>query len=288
MTAIAKKPIRAPAEIIPRVAECRLVQLRPARRRPILLRRRAARLRRPPSLCNGGADRRHDPHRCLARARRHRRLGAELTFSVDCRVRRSPIDPPCAEYTGDYLTCRRSSHFATLTAQTAFMAFLHCFFQHHALRICCRAWPRPRHTLKAEGTSMDILTTKARSALMARIRGKNTKPELIVRRLLHSMGHRFRLHRRDLPGTPDIVLAKYRVAMLVNGCFFHHHRGCRLAYVPKTRTEFWRAKFAKNSRRDQKVKKALRDAGWTPIVVWECETKRPGNLAHRLATILIP
>jgi len=133
---------------------------------------------------------------------------------------------------------------------------------------------------------MDILRPEQRSALMARIRGKNTKPELVVRGLLHSMGYRFRLHRRDLPGTPDVVLPRYGVAVLVHGCFFHHHRGCRLAYVPKTHTAFWQTKFAKNIERDRRTQKALRTAGWRPVVVWECETERPTDLANRLVTIL--
>jgi DNA mismatch endonuclease, patch repair protein len=132
---------------------------------------------------------------------------------------------------------------------------------------------------------MDILSSEARSALMSRIRGKNTKPELVVRHLLHSMGYRFRLHRRDLPGTPDLVLPKYRLAFLVHGCFFHHHGGCRLAYVPKTRTDFWREKFSKNIERDRKVQRALRAAGWTPIVIWECETERPADLVRRFQKI---
>lgn len=132
---------------------------------------------------------------------------------------------------------------------------------------------------------MDILTPRERSALMSRIRGKNTTPELVVRRLLHSMGYRFRLHRRDLPGTPDIVLPKYRAVILVNGCFFHSHQGCRLAYVPKTRTAFWLTKFARTIERDRVVEASLRAAGWTPVVVWECETERPAELALRLRSI---
>lgn len=135
---------------------------------------------------------------------------------------------------------------------------------------------------------MDTLSREERSALMSRIRGKNTKPEILVRQILHSLGYRFRLHRRDLPGTPDIVLTKYQRVILVHGCFFHSHTGCPLAYIPKTRTAFWRAKFASNVERDRRVQKALRAAGWKPIVVWECETRRPANLARRLARLLSP
>jgi len=133
---------------------------------------------------------------------------------------------------------------------------------------------------------LDILTREERSVLMSRIRGTNTKPELIVRRLLHRSGYRFRLHRKDLPGTPDIVLPRYRVAIFVHGCFFHAHRGCKLAYVPKTRTDFWRSKFSENQKRDARVKRLLRQDGWTPIVVWECETERPNKLSPHLNRIL--
>ena len=133
---------------------------------------------------------------------------------------------------------------------------------------------------------MDVFTPKQRSEVMSRIRQKNTKPELVVRRLLHGMGYRFRLHRRDLPGTPDLVLPKYRVAILVNGCFFHRHHGCRYAYTPKTRTEFWMSKFASNIDRDRRVNTSLRSIGWLPVSLWECETERPTKLAGRLKRIL--
>jgi DNA mismatch endonuclease (patch repair protein) len=129
---------------------------------------------------------------------------------------------------------------------------------------------------------MDVMTPSARSALMARIRAKNTGPEIIVRRILHSAGYRFRLHRKGLPGTPDIVLPRHRIVILVHGCFFHSHAGCKFAYVPKTRTRFWRAKFAANVARDRRVLRALRKVGWTPIVVWECETFDVARLVRRL------
>ena len=113
-----------------------------------------------------------------------------------------------------------------------------------------------------------------RSRLMARIKGKNTKPELIVRRVLHALGYRFRLHRGDLPGRPDIVLPKYRTAIFVHGCFWHRHSECSKASMPKTRTEFWQDKFAMNVARDQRNVEALKAAGWHVLIVWECETKR--------------
>jgi DNA mismatch endonuclease (patch repair protein) len=133
---------------------------------------------------------------------------------------------------------------------------------------------------------MDILTKKQRSAHMSRIRGKDTKPELVVRRMLRSMGFRFTLHDKKLPGTPDIVLPKRRRAILVHGCFFHSHTGCRLAYKPKTRRALWRAKFIRNVARDAAVRKALKTAGWRVTVIWECETRKPNKLLRRLNRIL--
>jgi DNA mismatch endonuclease (patch repair protein) len=118
---------------------------------------------------------------------------------------------------------------------------------------------------------VDTITPKERSALMSRIRGKNTKPELFVRRLLFSMGYRFRVHRRDLPGTPDIVLPKYRLAIFVHGCFFHRHAGCRRAAMPKTRRRYWLTKFSGNVERDRSVRRRLRAKGWNPVVIWECK-----------------
>jgi DNA mismatch endonuclease (patch repair protein) len=134
---------------------------------------------------------------------------------------------------------------------------------------------------------MDIITPRERSALMARIRGRDTGPERLVRRLLHGLGYRFRLHARDLPGRPDITLRSRRVAILVHGCFWHRH-ACGLAYSPKTRPEFWRAKFEQNVKRDQTVRAALKRAGWRVIVVWECQLERPQRLASRLTRLLGP
>ena len=118
----------------------------------------------------------------------------------------------------------------------------------------------------------------SRSANMARIKSKDTKPELAVRKALHKLGYRFRLHRRDLPGKPDVVLPRYRTVLLVHGCFWHRHPGCRFAYMPKSRVDFWRAKFDRNVARDNEVQAALRDLGWTVRVVWECETEDAGGL----------
>jgi DNA mismatch endonuclease, patch repair protein len=132
----------------------------------------------------------------------------------------------------------------------------------------------------------DILTKEKRSALMSRIRGRNTKPELAVRSLLHRLGYRFRLHVRDLPGRPDIVLPRYRLVVLVHGCFWHRHSGCRFCYVPKTRADFWHKKFEGNIRRDREVQLALRKIGWRVMVVWECEVKDVRRLNRRMSRTL--
>lgn len=113
---------------------------------------------------------------------------------------------------------------------------------------------------------------------MAGIRGKDTKPELVVRRLLHSRGYRFRLHRKDLPGKPDIVLAKWNTVIFVHGCFWHGHTNCPLFRLPRSRTEFWEAKIATNQARDKRVKDELSDLGWKIIEIWECSTKGKGAL----------
>jgi DNA mismatch endonuclease, patch repair protein len=124
----------------------------------------------------------------------------------------------------------------------------------------------------------DRIDPTRRSANMARIRGKNTVPELRVRSALHKLGFRFRLHRSDLPGTPDIVLPKYRTVVLVHGCFWHRHLGCKYAYTPKSRVQFWQKKFADNVERDQHALDNLGLAGWRTIVIWECETRDSAEL----------
>jgi DNA mismatch endonuclease (patch repair protein) len=132
----------------------------------------------------------------------------------------------------------------------------------------------------------DILAKEKRSALMSRIRGRNTKPELAVRSLLHRLGYRFRIHVRDLPGWPDIVLPRYRLVVLVHGCFWHRHANCRFCYVPKTRVNFWRKKFEGNIRRDREVQLALKKIGWRVMVVWECELRDVQRLNKRLSGTL--
>ena len=129
---------------------------------------------------------------------------------------------------------------------------------------------------------MDSLSPERRSWNMSRIRAKDTRPERLVRSLLHSLGYRFRLNRRDVPGRPDIVLPKYRTAIYVHGCFWHRHGGCSLAYTPKTNLEFWSKKFTRNEERDAEVATALKEAGWKQVVIWECETRDEAALARRL------
>lgn len=120
---------------------------------------------------------------------------------------------------------------------------------------------------------VDVVSSAVRSRMMAGIKGKNSRPEVLVRRLLFADGFRFRLHRRDLPGTPDIVLPGRRVAIFVHGCFWHQHQGCRFAKMPATRPEFWRVKLAANVDRDHRSVDALRTLGWRVLFVWECSLR---------------
>ena len=108
---------------------------------------------------------------------------------------------------------------------------------------------------------------------MAGIKGRDTKPELAVRRIAHRLGRRFRLHKKNLPGRPDLVFPRHRLAVFVHGCFWHRHDGCRYAYTPKSRIEFWTKKFAQNVARDRKNEEALRNLGWRVLVIWECTTR---------------
>lgn len=134
---------------------------------------------------------------------------------------------------------------------------------------------------------VDRLTVERRSWLMSRVRGKHTKPEMIVRRAAHALGLRFRLHRKDLPGRPDVVFPRHRVALFVHGCFWHRHPGCRLASTPKTRTEFWQSKFDANVARDTAAYHALLEQGWRVVTIWECETRKEDLVRRRLAEIRV-
>lgn len=123
----------------------------------------------------------------------------------------------------------------------------------------------------------DVVDAATRSRMMAGIRGKDTKPELVIRRGLHALGFRFRLHDRLLPGRPDLVLPRWRSAIQVHGCFWHGH-DCPLFRWPSTRQEFWRAKISRNVERDAEVEAALDQAGWRVLTVWECALKGPGRI----------
>ena len=125
-----------------------------------------------------------------------------------------------------------------------------------------------------------------RRANMARVGSKDTKPEIIVRRILHANGKRYRLHASELPGCPDVVFRRSRKAIFVHGCFWHRHEGCRRASTPKTRETFWRRKFAKNRERDERNQKTLVQMGWSYLIVWECELGDTEALRFRLLSFL--
>ncbi|MBW4888257.1 DNA mismatch endonuclease Vsr [Mucilaginibacter sp. HMF5004] len=120
----------------------------------------------------------------------------------------------------------------------------------------------------------DVHSKAVRSYNMSRIKGKDTKPEMLVRRFLHKNGFRYRLHLKDLPGKPDIVLPKYKTVIFIHGCFWHGHEGCKYYVVPKTRTEWWLNKIETNKKRDNEVKSQLIMLGWNLINLWECELKK--------------
>ena len=117
-------------------------------------------------------------------------------------------------------------------------------------------------------------TKEKRSEVMSRIKQKDTKPEILVRKALFNSGYRYRLHKKGLPGSPDIVLAKYRAVIFVNGCFWHYHKKCRDGHIPKSRREYWKKKLDRNVERDKKVYKNLKENGWRVLIVWECEAKK--------------
>lgn len=128
---------------------------------------------------------------------------------------------------------------------------------------------------------MDRLSKSTRSRLMSRVRSKNTSPERVVRSMLHALGYRFRLHYRQLPGTPDIVLPRHNKIVLVHGCFWHGHY-CRRGGEPKSNLEYWRPKIERNRTRDRRIRRALRRSGWQLLVVWECETRKQEELAQKI------
>lgn len=133
---------------------------------------------------------------------------------------------------------------------------------------------------------MDVFSREKRSQIMSRVSGKNTKPELVVRSLLHNMGYRFRLHRNDLPGKPDITLPKYKKIIFVHGCFWHGHIGCQRAKRPTTNMNFWNEKLNKTIERDEITVNNLKQLGWDVLTVWTCEVKDTEKLGNKLLSFI--
>jgi DNA mismatch endonuclease, patch repair protein len=131
--------------------------------------------------------------------------------------------------------------------------------------------------MNCQERSFDIYDPKKRSSIMSKVRSKNTKPEIIIRRRLFALGYRYRLNVVNLPGKPDIVLPKYRTVILIHGCFWHQHPGCKKATIPKTNSDFWRQKLLRNVERDRVITEELKSAGWQVIILWECEIKKDQN-----------
>ncbi len=131
----------------------------------------------------------------------------------------------------------------------------------------------------------DVHEPETRSYNMSQISGKDTKPEMMVRKFLHANGFRYRLHVKDLPGKPDLVLPKHKTVIFVHGCFWHAHEGCKYFKIPKTRTDWWKEKLMGNRERDKKHIRQLEDSGWNIIVIWECELK-PDNAESTLSDLI--
>ena len=140
--------------------------------------------------------------------------------------------------------------------------------------------------LPMSGAAMDTVTPERRSEIMSRVPNQGTRPEMTVRRLVHRLGYRYRLHNTQLPGRPDLVFASRRRVIFVHGCFWHRHPGCRLARIPKSRVDFWRAKLDGNRNRDLLTQRALDELGWRSLVVWECELNDLDSVAMRVTGFL--
>jgi len=132
----------------------------------------------------------------------------------------------------------------------------------------------------------DTFTPEKRSRIMSQVKGRDTKPEKVVRSLLHRLGYRFRLHRKDLPGKPDIVLPKHRKVIFVHGCFWHGHTGCKRSARPTDNAEFWNIKIDGNIKRDIDNLAKMQSAGWDALVIWQCETKKEADLIEKLQSFL--
>ena len=154
------------------------------------------------------------------------------------------------------------------------------------LDVPCRALATSRSSFSPDTAMTDIVDREKRSEIMSRIRGRDTGPEMTVRRIAHRLGFRFRLHRRDLPGSPDLVFPKHRAVIMVHGCFWHRHPGCKYASSPKTRVRFWEEKFEGNVVRDRRNDEALHELGWRVMVIWECETRDHDAVAKRIVDYL--
>jgi len=132
----------------------------------------------------------------------------------------------------------------------------------------------------------DNLTPEQRRKTMARVKSQDTEPEIKVRRLAHALGFRFRLHRKDLPGKPDLVFPKLKKVIFVHGCFWHGHEGCEASKKPSSNTEYWNKKLDRNKKRDQDNLKRLISVGWEPLIIWECETKKDNELKIKISVFL--
>lgn len=130
---------------------------------------------------------------------------------------------------------------------------------------------------------MDTVSVKDRSRIMRAVRHENTTPEIKVRKMAHSLGYRFRLHRKDLPGSPDLVFPKHNLCIFVHGCFWHSHPQCKKATVPKSNMGYWRQKFEDNKQRDRRKARELQTLGWKVVIIWECQTRD----TKKLRTILL-
>lgn len=132
----------------------------------------------------------------------------------------------------------------------------------------------------------DVFTKKKRSWIMSRVKGRDTKPEILVRSFVHRMGFRFRIHRRDMPGNPDIVLPQHSKVIFMHGCFWHGHKRCPRSKRPTTNEGFWNKKLDRNIERDKRFRRKLRSMGWKALVVWQCETRKPEKLIGKLERFL--
>jgi len=132
----------------------------------------------------------------------------------------------------------------------------------------------------------DVFSREKRSWIMSRVKGRNTKPEKLVRSFVHRMGFRFRVHRRDLPGNPDIVLARHKKVIFVHGCFWHGHKRCQRSKRPTTNKDFWNKKLDENIERDKRFRRKLRRMDWKVLIVWQCETRKPEKLLGKLERFL--